>query len=317
MNNLLTRIKLHNLLFMEPNKVFRQLLEESRAGVYIADNDGNLLYVNSAFVIMLGGTRKEEFIGKNLAKELYVNPKDREYFLKAMEKSGFVADYQVANYRKDGSIVTLSVTSNWIKDDVNQIIGVEGIVQDITQRQKIEESLKEERIELAEILDFEDKLNLLHDVTKLASFSVEQIAQILHAQKCSLMLYDTAMGNLCIQAAKGLSLSTVQNAHNEMGQSIAGNVAQKREPVLVTNIEYDKIFQRQNRPYYSTRSFMSVPILFGSELFGVINVADKLSKSWEVFSKTDLNILCIMARAIGVAIENARLFQQLQKHVEI
>ena len=54
MTGLLTRSKLYSLLFLESKKIFHLLVEESRAGVYIADNDGNLLYVNSAFVTMLG-----------------------------------------------------------------------------------------------------------------------------------------------------------------------------------------------------------------------------------------------------------------------
>ena len=316
MNNILTKTKLYSLLFMESNKVFRQLIEENRAGVYISDDQGNLMYVNSAFVAILGYSRKEDLLGKNLAKELYANPEDRQSFLKTMEKTGFVRDYEVRNRRKDGSVVTLSVTSNWVKDDANRVIGVEGIVHDITEKKKIEETFKDEKDKLTQILNFEESLSLIHDIKRLGEFSVEQIAGILKAQKCSFMLYDQQKEELFILAAKGLQESTIRNTHKKMGESIAGIVAQKREPTLVLNIEYDEQFQRHNRPYYPTRSFMSVPILFGPQLLGVINVADKLSKSWEVFSDVDLKMLCVMARAVGIALENARLFQRLEDLTE-
>ncbi len=308
----LTRSKLYNLLFLESKKMFHLLIEESRAGVYIADNDGNLLYVNSSFVTMLGYLNKEELLGKNLAKELYANPLERAYFLKAMEKTGFVRDYEVRNRRKDGSVVILSVTSNWIKDDANEVIGIEGIVHDVTEKKKIEEMFKEEKDKLAQILNFEESLSLIHNVERIGTFVIDQITGIFQAKKCSLMLYDPERQELFIQAAKGLSESVVLNTHKKMGEPIAGIIAQKREPVLVSNIEYDQHFQRANRPYYATRSFMSVPILFGPKFLGVINVADKFSKVWEVFSETDLKMLCVIERAVGIALENASLFQRLE-----
>ena len=316
MANLLTKSNIYHLLLGESNKIFRQLIEESRAGIYIADDQGNLLYVNSAFATILGYSSKEELLEKNLAQELYANPKDRGIFLKAMEKTGFVRDYEVRNRRRDDSVIILSVTSNWIKDEANQVIGVEGVVHDITEKKKIEENFKQEKEELNQILNFEERLSLIHDVEKLAKFAVEEITGLLHAQKCSLMLYDQRREGLFIQAAKGLCESTIRNTREGMGESIAGIVAQRREPVLVLNIEYDKTFKQPNRPYYSTRSFMSVPILFGPQLLGVINVADKFSTSWEVFSEIDLKMLCVMARAVGIALENARLFQRLEDLAE-
>lgn len=308
--------KLHAMLFLESNKVFRQLIEGSHAGVYIADADGNLRYVNPAFARMLGYSTREELVGKNLSEELYVDPEERLIFLHAMEKMGFVRDYPVRNKCKDGSIVILAVTSNWIKDDANQIIGIEGVVQDITEKALLEESFREEKEDLKEILSFEESLNLIHNVDQLGKFAVRQIAGILKAQKCSFMLYDQEKQDLFILAAYGLLESTVRNTRMKMGEAVAGMVARERVPVLVSNIEYDNQFQSRNRPYYVTRSFMSVPVMFGPHLLGVINVADKLGKSWQVFSELDLKMLCIMARAVGIALENSRLFSRLEDLAE-
>lgn len=313
MNNVFPGSKIYSLLYLDPNKIFRQLIEDNRAGIYIADERGDLTYVNSAFVSILGYPNKEDLLGKNLAKQLYANPDERQAFLKAMEKTGFVRDYEVRNKRKDGSVVVLSVTSNWVKDSSNNIIGVEGIVHDISEKKRIEEAFKDEKDKLTQILNFEESLSLIHDVKKLGEFAVQQIAGILGAQKCSLMLYDQEKKDLYILAAKGLEESTVHNTHQKMGESIAGVVAQKREPTLVVNIEYDKQFQHPNRPYHPTRSFMSAPIMFGPQLLGVINVSDKLSTKWEVFTDAELRMLCIMARAVGIAIENAELFKRLEQ----
>ncbi len=312
MDNVLSKNKIYNLLFLESNQMFHQLIEENHAGVYIADEQGNLLYVNSAFVGILGYFSKDDLLGKNLAKELYAVPVEREGFLQAMEKTGFVRDYKVRNKRKDGSVAVLSVTSNWIRDDGNRIIGVEGIVHDVTEKERIEKIFQNEKDSLVQILNFEESASLIHDVKQLGKFAVQRIAGILNAQKCSLMLYDKAKDQFSILAAKGLDESIIDDTHKKMGEPIAGVIGQKREPVLVTNIEYDKQFRRANRPGYSTRSFISAPILFGPKLLGVINATDKFTHSWEVFSEMDLKVLCMMARAVGIALENASMFQRLE-----
>src|SRR3989338_1332221 len=130
-----------NLLHPEAQKLFRNLTENVKSGVYMADEKGNLFFVNQAFVNMLGYTQKEELLGKNLADELYADPKEREEFLKNMRKIGFVRDYVVRNVRKDGSIALLSATSNFIRDTQGEVVGVEGVVRDITEHVKLEESI--------------------------------------------------------------------------------------------------------------------------------------------------------------------------------
>lgn len=131
-----------NLLFAESERMYHRLIENLRLGVYMADAQGNLFYVNSAFAQILGYPGRDELLGMNLAQQLYVDPQDRQVFLKEMQKFGFVRDYVVRNKRKDGSIVTLSVTSNFIRNAKDQVIGVEGVVEDITQRSVLEEKTK-------------------------------------------------------------------------------------------------------------------------------------------------------------------------------
>ena len=89
-----------------PSDMYRRLVENLHAGIYVADAQGRLVYVNQAFVNLLGYTTKDEMIGLNLSDELYVHPQDRQELLNRMEKFSFVRDYEVKNKRKDGHIVT-------------------------------------------------------------------------------------------------------------------------------------------------------------------------------------------------------------------
>ncbi|MFH1359964.1 MAG: diguanylate cyclase [Candidatus Omnitrophota bacterium] len=126
----------------EAERPFQNLLESLKSGVYMADVLGNLIFINQAYVEIMGYKSKKEVLGLNLAQELYSNPNDRELFLGEIMKKGFVKDYEVVNKRKDGREIILSVTSNLVKNITGRIIGTEGVIRDITQQKQAEEAIR-------------------------------------------------------------------------------------------------------------------------------------------------------------------------------
>jgi len=303
-----------NLLHEDAQDMYRRLVEKIKTGVYMADLKGNMFYVNEAFVEILGYHSKEDLLGHSLASKLYAEPKQRELFLEKIEKRGFVKDYVVTTTKKDGTIVILSVTSHYIKNKKGEVIGVEGVVLDITFQKKLEEDLTVEKRKLEEILGFDQKLSSIRKFDVLIDFIVKKTAEILDASKCSLMLLDEENNDLCIKGALGLDEEIMRKTRIRLGDPIAGVVAQEGEPLHVKNIEYDKRFQRGKRKNYVSRSFMIAPIKLEETLIGLINVADKKPKTHqeEVFSDIDFKILCAISREVAVAIENVKLYRELK-----
>ena len=304
--------KKFNLAHADSEKMYRHLIETVRSGIYIVDARGNLFYVNHAFVEILGYNTKQEVLGLNLDKELYAN-RNTEDFLNKMEKTGFVRDYEFKYTRKDGSIAILSATSNYVRNDRGEVIGIEGIVLDITEKSKLQDALLAEKRKLELILGFDEKINFIREFDVLVDFIVDQTTDILESQKCSLMLKDKTTKELYMQGAKGLNDELIKVTRVKLGEPIAGIVAKEGDPLLVKNIEYEKRFQRAKRPSYLGRSFMIVPIKLEDKLMGVINVADKCSSlSYEEpFNEIDLRVLCTIARKVAVAIENVKVYQEL------
>jgi diguanylate cyclase (GGDEF)-like protein/PAS domain S-box-containing protein len=298
-----------NLAYSESQNMYRRLIESVRSGIYMADEKGNLFYVNHAFVEILG----YDVLGLNLIEELYSQPKEGESFLEKMKETGFLRDYEIEYKRKDGTAVILSTTSNYIWNDKGDIIGIEGVVHDITEKTKLEEELLIEKQKLEQILGFDEKIGSIRKFDALIDYIVDKTCNILEAQRCSLMLLDEVAQELCIQGAKGLNDEIIKKTRIKYGEPIAGIVAKEQHPLLITNIEYDQRFKRANRPTYSGRSFMIAPIRLEDKLIGVINVADRRSKSnREVpFNEISLKILCAIAREVAVAIENVKLYKEL------
>src|SRR3989338_9831370 len=219
-------------ILSQSEQMYHNLVENLRTGIYMTDVKGDLFFANQAFVEILGYDRKEEILGRNLARELYVNPPDRDHFLKKMQEKGYVKDYEVKNIRRDGKVVLLSATSNFIKNSKGEVIGVEGIVQDITEKRELEEQIELEKIKLEQILEFDERISLILKLDDIVDFVIEKILEILGARKCSLMLLDPHSKELVVKGAKGLSEEVIEKAKLKYDEPIAGRVAKKGQPLL-------------------------------------------------------------------------------------
>lgn len=311
MSSYIAKDKEINLLFAESEKMYRNLVESVRNGIYMADANDILFFVNQSFVEILGYQNKEQVLGHNIAQSFYRHPEVREELFRQIEKSGFIRDQEVEMVRADGTVITVLATTNFIRNDRGIVIGIEGVVHDVTEKKVLEAKLQNEKVKLEEILGFDERVTSIRNLDRLVDFVVEKASAILQADKCSLMLFDETVGELCIKSAKGLETDVITQTRIKLGDSIAGRVAKEGEGMLVKNIEYDKRFERANSPSYRTRSFMSVPIKFNDRLIGVVNISEK-NTGHEPFNETDLKVLSAIVRQAAAAIENAKLYRELE-----
>jgi PAS domain S-box-containing protein len=119
---------------------------------YRADLEGNLMSVSPSAVKLLGYDSTDELMGTSLAKAFYYRPEDREIFLKDLKKHGELTTYEISLRRKDGTPVVGETSSHYVYDDSGEPIAVEGIFRDITERKGTEETLRQYREHLEELV---------------------------------------------------------------------------------------------------------------------------------------------------------------------
>jgi PAS domain S-box-containing protein len=68
----------------------------------------------------------------DIPTQLYVNPEDRKALLKIMEEQGPVKGFETQFYRKNGSIIWVSVNQHAIRDAGGRVLYYEGFNEDIT-----------------------------------------------------------------------------------------------------------------------------------------------------------------------------------------
>ena len=148
---------------------------------------------------------------------------------------------------------------------------------------------------------------------------LDSALEITKAKRGSLLLIDEKTKELTIKLGRGLSQEIIDNTRIKIGEGISGRVAQEGAPILVTDIEEDFRFQRKNNPQYETKSFLgvpltSIPIHSQKNVLGVINISDKISG--DNFTEREQTLLSVLAGQAAVAIENAKLYRELQNNIE-
>ena len=119
------------------------VLEAAANGIFITDRTGSILWTNPAFTRLTGYTA-EEVLGKN-PRVLKSGTHDPEFYRDLWQTvtSGQVWRGEMINRRKDGSVYNEEMTITPVRDDRGEITHFIAIKQDITDRKKVEASLRE------------------------------------------------------------------------------------------------------------------------------------------------------------------------------
>src|SRR5215211_7178224 len=126
---------------------YREIFENAVEGIFQTTVEGRFVTANPALARMFGYDSPEELLEKvsNVSDQLYVDPERREEFSRLMQQDDFVSGFEVRIYRKDESVMWASTSARAIRDAEGKMAGYEGTVEDITERKRLEESLREIR----------------------------------------------------------------------------------------------------------------------------------------------------------------------------
>jgi len=87
-------------------------------------------------------------------------------------------------------------------------------------------------------------------------------------------------------------------------------VIERKEPLLITNIEEARNFTKLSRLGFDRQSVICAPLIIKEEVIGTITIANKRDES--AFNADDLELLSTIATQASVAIKNARLYEDQQ-----
>ncbi len=141
-------MKPQNITKLDP-EVYMRFYENAEDMLFLLDLSGRFIDVNPKFAEMLG-YRYEELIGKTSRN--IIHPDDfqalKDFFKSVLSGKSGKKEFRFIN--RDGSVVWIEI-SEWPVYEDGRIVRVEGIARNITERKRLEESLKK-RNEVLELL---------------------------------------------------------------------------------------------------------------------------------------------------------------------
>ena len=165
-----------------------------------------------------------------------------------------------------------------------------------------------ELVDLSVFLDDQDSLEA--SLRQLA----EMVADLLATENCSIMLLkeDREQSDVALRvvAHHGYLPDVAYRETAPLNHGIAGRVAGNCEPLLISNIDSSAYAASAHRR--DPGGFISVPILIGAKLIGVLNLSKP--RDARVFDQEDLKIASIVALVVGKSMQVFRLQRLLSSN---
>jgi PAS domain S-box-containing protein len=145
---------------------YQQIIENAGEGIFQTTPEGYYLMANPALARMHGFASPRELIGscRDISHEIYVDPSRREDFKRLIEEHGVVRDFEHQASRTDGRRVWVSVNARAVRDESGKIVYYEGTAQDITERKRAEQALRESEERYRELFENSKDALYVHDL---------------------------------------------------------------------------------------------------------------------------------------------------------
>ena len=154
------------------------------------------------------------------------------------------------------------------------------------------------------------------DLDSLLARTMEGVNQILNVEAGSVLLVDEETGDLVFRVSlQHDEWQIISNVRVPAGTGVVGAVVQEGRPYIVPDVAHDPRFYSEvdEKMGFVTRSILCVPLIVRGQPIGAIEVLNKIGGQ---FTNEDLELLSSIAASVGVAIENAALYQAEQAHAE-
>jgi len=189
------------------------------------------------------------------------------------------------------------------------------VIRDITEAKRIGQRILEANRNLLALNVIANTVTQSLDLDTILHSALDKVLELMKGHTGGILLLDPETETLSYRVYRGLSEEFVRGiAGLKLGEGIAGLAAQQKQPIYVDNISQDPRLTRYVVVVEGLKAFASVPLLSKNKVLGVMNIA---SHGLRRFAPEDVQLLGSISNQIAVAIENARLYEELQRKEEM
>jgi PAS domain S-box-containing protein len=202
----------------------------------------------------------------------------------------------------------------------NLLVKLEQVTAELTQKSLGLATIKDLAEMINRNLSIDDQLNIL--LEKCMAVTGAQIGSVLTIEPETRQQYIVAKSTpisaselyrFRVCAAVGHGEELKKGALINIDNSVVKAALLEKTPLLIQDIANDPRTSKTNDPKYGPPSFLSMPIIIGDAVSAILNLAYK--EKGTLFDDNDQQVLSIILRDIGFALENATLQARIKEQL--
>lgn len=303
---------------------YREVLENIPTITYLVDaaqNAPNPTVYISPQVEKVSGYTREEFLQDPHFWARLIHPEDKARVLAESDRADqtgtpFISDYRIIT--KDNKVLWFHDESVLIRDKHGRPINRIGVWNDITARKQAEQNMAQTARQLSIINEIGRAVSELNDLTTVLEIIRLQLARVIEFDLYSVRVFNAESqtvthlavyesGRYWTEPDTPLVPGTDAYKVFETGASIL-NLLSEAEMEACRSGPYPQIGDRSRM----TASLIFVPLKKHGQTIGALSVQ---RHAMNAYTREHLNLVEAVAIQVGIAIENARLFTNLQKEL--
>src|SRR6266508_2157096 len=310
---------------------YRNIYENVADVIYETDNQGHLTSISPS-IEKQGGYRPEELIGRSVT-EFFVFPEQYAALDALIIENGSVNDFEALLLNKDGNTLFVSITAHILCDANGQAVATEGVLRDITERKQVEERIRQMNAELerrvsertsqlqesntylSSLIETAIALNESLDLNEILDRILVQAHKLVPARALNVMFVEGEQAWI-VRRFGTQGLEKIEQNLLSFRFPLSGNTFQRMratgQSIHISDTATEPGWQNIQGSEWA-RSYVAVPLVISDETIGFL---DASHSEPNFFDQKHLLMLESLAHHASVAIQNARLLDELKKALE-
>ncbi len=288
-------------------------VESATDGAVVIDLNGKVVFVNRSHAHM-HGYEPYQMIGK-FQKDFYPKsywPLVDQSIQQIFAEGSWSAELEEP--REDGSTFPAQISASLIKDPQGRPLGILGMCKDISEKKKMEQEILLSNKELSALNIISSTVSQTLNLQEILDRSLKVILELTHSSAGWIFLVDRERETeMKLSAHQGLSRKFVEEELKlPQVNCLCREVVESKQPLLldVTNcpgLKSSTILEER------LQCHIAIPLISKDEVLGVMNLGWQSERD---FSERELEFFSSVGNEIGIAVDNALLFEDVEKAKE-
>jgi len=288
-----------------------KIVADAPIGIFTTDREGKVISANPALLEILGSPSEEKTKQFNVLE------------LEPIKEAGLQKPFKRALLKGEKvELEELSYTSYWGKNAIVSLRlaplrgrngkpqGIVGIVEDCTQRSKLEKELKRRAQKLSLLNEVNKKISSSIKLDKVLRAIVEGAKELSAADSSCIQILDEGKADLIFTISAGESPQKAPG-FNAAPEGMIDWILQNPRPLVISDTAQERRFPESRKK--GIRAIVALPLMSKDKVIGLLRVNSQTPRE---FGQEELDLLSNFASQSAKAIENARLYEELETKVE-